>query len=79
MTGSEPEDYKILLAHNPTLAEDYLNLGFDLQLSAHTHGGQIFPFHIPVKMVNNYLSGKYEIDGRILYISNGRLNSTKET
>lgn len=71
LTGSEPEDYKILLAHNPTLAKDYLNLGFDLQLSAHTHGGQIFPFHIPVKMVNNYLSGKYEIDGRILYISNG--------
>lgn len=71
LTGSQPEDYKILLAHNPTLAKDYLNLGFDLQLSAHTHGGQIFPFHIPVKMVNNYLSGKYEIDGRILYISNG--------
>lgn len=71
LTGSQPEDYKILLAHNPTLAKDYLNLGFDLQLSAHTHGGQIFPFHIPVKMVNNYLSGKYEIDDRILYISNG--------
>lgn len=71
LTGSEPEDYKIVLAHNPTFAKDYLNLGFDLQLSAHTHGGQIFPFHVPVRLVNNYLSGKYEIDGRILYISNG--------
>lgn len=71
LKGSLPGDYKILLAHNPTLAKDYLNLGFDLQLSAHTHGGQIFPFHVPVRLVNNYLSGKYDIDGRILYISNG--------
>lgn len=71
LKGSKADDYKIVLAHNPTLAKDYLNLGFDLQLSAHTHGGQIFPFHIPVKLVNNYLTGKYEVDGRILYISNG--------
>ncbi|MBR1648569.1 MAG: metallophosphoesterase [Alphaproteobacteria bacterium] len=71
LTGSKPGDYKILLAHNPRLAKEYLNLGFDLQLSAHTHGGQIFPFHILVKIFNRYLSGKYDIDGKTLYISNG--------
>ena len=69
--GSEIDDYKILLAHNPKFAKDYLNMGFDLQLSAHTHGGQIFPFHVLVKWANNYLAGKYDIDGKILYISRG--------
>ena len=71
LEGSEVDDYKILLAHNPKFAKEYLNMGFDLQLSAHTHGGQIFPFHILVKWANNYLSGKYDIDGKVLYISNG--------
>ncbi len=69
--GSEPYDYRILLAHNPTLSKEYMALGFDLQLSAHTHGGQIFPFHIMVKWVNNYLSGQYKIGKGILHISNG--------
>lgn len=71
LQNSLPNMYKILLAHNPSLAKDYLKLGFDLQLSAHTHGGQIFPFHILVKVANKYLSGKYNIDGKVLYISNG--------
>ncbi|MDO4183768.1 MAG: metallophosphoesterase [Rhodospirillales bacterium] len=69
--GSLPYDYKILLAHNPTLSKEYMALGFDLQLSAHTHGGQIFPFHIMVKLVNHYLSGEYKIGKGTLYISNG--------
>lgn len=71
MDNSESTDYKILLAHNPTLADDYLKLGFDLQLSGHTHGGQIFPFHILVRLANSYLSGRYDVDGKILYISRG--------
>lgn len=71
LDGSEPLDYKILLAHNPTLTEEYMLLGFDLQLSAHTHGGQIFPFHIMVKIANNYLSGTYKVGKGILHISNG--------
>ncbi len=71
LDGSLPFDYKVLLAHNPMHAKDYLALGFDLQLSAHTHGGQIFPFHFMVKWVNKYLSGKYNIGDGVLYISNG--------
>lgn len=64
-------DYKILLAHNPINAAEYIERGFDLQLSAHTHGGQIFPFHLPVKYVNRYLAGLYELPGGKLYISRG--------
>ncbi len=68
---AKAENYKILLAHNPTMADAYLARGFDLQLSGHTHGGQIFPFHIPVWIANHYLAGLYEIGKGKLYISRG--------
>ncbi len=71
LVGAKPDAYKILMSHNPTLAREYLARGFDLQLSAHTHGGQIFPFHIPVKIVNNYLAGMYDLPEGKLYISRG--------
>lgn len=71
LKDAQPEAYKILLSHNPTKAREYLGMGFDLQLSAHTHGGQIFPFHLPVRLVNNFLSGLYELPEGKLYISRG--------
>lgn len=71
LNDSKSDDYKILLAHNPSHAQEFIKLGFDLQLSAHTHGGQIFPFHIPTKYVNHYLAGLYELDGGKLHISRG--------
>ena len=71
LKGSKTGDYKILLAHNPKFAKEYLKFGFDLQLSAHTHGGQIFPFHLLTRWVNGYLSGKYKLEDGILYISRG--------
>jgi predicted MPP superfamily phosphohydrolase len=63
--------YNLLLSHKPHFAEEYIKFGFDLQLSAHTHGGQLFPFHIPTKIINNYLSGLYEFGDGKLYISRG--------
>lgn len=71
LNNAKAENYKILLAHNPTMAEAYLARGFDLQLSGHTHGGQIFPFHLPVWIVNHYLAGLYEVGKGKLYISRG--------
>lgn len=71
LNNAKAENYKILLAHNPTMAEAYLARGFDLQLSGHTHGGQIFPFHLPVWIANHYLAGLYEVGKGKLYISRG--------
>ena len=39
----------------------------DLTVSGHTHGGQIFPFHVFVKLANKYLAGGY--DG--VYVTRG--------
>ena len=69
--GSNDEQYKILMSHSPLPATDIEKGQFNLQLSGHTHGGQIFPFHIPVKAFNGYLAGKYEVNGNMLYISRG--------
>ena len=69
--GAREGSYRILLSHTPDFV-DYLNKeNVDLQLSGHTHGGQIFPFHIFAKYANKYLSGLYEVNGVKLYVSNG--------
>lgn len=70
--GSTPEQYKILLSHAPTVAESLAEDEFDLQVSGHTHGGQIFPFHYFAKQSNNnHLAGKYMVNGNTLFITRG--------
>ena len=64
------ERFRILMSHTPA---DFGNdNNFDLEVSGHTHGGQIFPFHIFAKLHNRYLAGLYEMgrDARI-YVSRG--------
>ena len=50
LLGQFPEGlFTLLLKHQPVVAPASSNL-FDLQLSGHTHGGQIFPFTLLVKI-----------------------------
>lgn len=65
------DNYKILLAHRPNFIDTLKPKQIDLQISGHTHGGQIFPFHLIVKYVNGYLSGLYETKNGQLYVSRG--------
>ena len=65
------ENFNIYLKHRPEL-EDGDSAHFDLMLSGHTHGGQIFPFSILVKIANRYIAGLYELEnGAKLYVSRG--------
>lgn len=65
-------DYVIFLSHTPNLDEKEIDDGrIDLLLSGHTHGGQIFPFHLLVQKANKYLAGMYDINGTSLYVSRG--------
>ncbi len=45
LRGLKPDSFRILLKHRPIINEGSRGL-FDLQLSGHTHKGQIFPFSI---------------------------------
>ena len=66
----ETEAYTVLLAHTPKMFDMEGNIS-DLQLSGHTHGGQIFPFHILARHSNKYLAGLIQKNGRSLYVSRG--------
>lgn len=62
-------DFIILLKHQPMVDND---TPFDLQLSGHIHGGQIFPFVYLTRLTYHVHTGLTELaDGRKLYVSRG--------
>ncbi len=70
-SSAQPSDYKILLSHRPRLIDTLVPKQIDLQLSGHTHGGQLFPHHFFVKLFNKYLSGLYQTKNGKLYVTSG--------
>ncbi|MFE9956371.1 metallophosphoesterase [Micromonospora sp. NPDC005299] len=61
----------VLLAHQPVAAHEAAKFGVDLQLSGHTHGGQMAPFNLLVKLQQPVVSGLGEVDGTKVYVTNG--------
>ena len=62
----------ILLSHRPIGAVANARQGVDLQLSGHTHGGQILGAHLLAQWANQgFVSGLYDVEGMQLYVSNG--------
>jgi predicted MPP superfamily phosphohydrolase len=65
----------ILLAHDPRAVRESSRYGVALQLSGHTHGGQIWPGGYLVRPWVPYLRGLYRLDnGMQLYVSRGTGN-----
>lgn len=61
----------VLLAHQPVVAVKAGNLGIALQLSGHTHGGQLYPFHHLVRLVQPWLAGLQQVGEMQLYVHRG--------
>lgn len=62
----------LLLSHQPKIAKEAAELGVDLQLSGHTHGGMLPLLDLLVAGYNNgFVSGKYRVKDMILYVMNG--------
>jgi len=61
----------ILLAHQPVVAQQAAQYGVDLQLSGHTHGGQMVPFNLVVRLEQPVVSGYGKVDGVPVYVTNG--------
>ncbi len=78
-TANAPDDnFTVLLAHRPELAEKYFEYNIDLALAGHAHGGQ---FRIPF-ILNGFFApnqgflpelagGEYDFDGKKLIVSRG--------
>lgn len=72
LKGISKDDPVILLSHRPTGAAINAGAGVDLQLSGHTHGGQILGFHPLVQRFNEgFVSGLYQVGSMSMYVSNG--------
>jgi len=61
----------ILMYHRPDSFDDAAKKGVDLQLSGHTHDGQIFPFNLITKIFYPRIKGLYELNNSYLYVSPG--------
>lgn len=57
LAGIDPRIPVLLLAHQPKSARLSAPRGVDLQISGHTHGGQMWPFHHVVRAEQGALAG----------------------
>lgn len=65
-----PDLPRILLAHQPAFFRESSGR-VALQLSGHTHGGQINPGFRPADLVMEFVSGRYERNGSTLWVNRG--------
>jgi uncharacterized protein len=71
LAGLPRDTFTLLLKHQPHLDARSSGL-FDLQLSGHTHAGQIFPFRYLVRLFFPYVSGLHRLPGgSLLSVSRG--------
>ncbi|WP_442727150.1 metallophosphoesterase [Streptomyces pseudogriseolus] len=61
----------VLLAHQPVQIHDAVDHGVDLQLSGHTHGGQLWPGNLIASGANPTLAGLDRYGDTQLYVSRG--------
>jgi predicted MPP superfamily phosphohydrolase len=71
LKGAPRHDTRILLAHQPRSIAVAKTLGYHLQLSGHTHGGQFFPWNLFVGLVQPLSQGLAKFDQTWLYVNRG--------
>ncbi|MFS8104704.1 metallophosphoesterase [Lentzea alba] len=71
LTGRDRNNPVVLLSHQPVQVSDASSRGVDLQLSGHTHGGQMVPFNFVVPVQQPSVAGLSKVDDTWLYVSRG--------
>ncbi|MGH3516507.1 MAG: metallophosphoesterase [Haloechinothrix sp.] len=61
----------VLLAHQPIQVDRAESYGVDLQLSGHTHGGQLFPQHLFMSLTQKVVAGLARSGGTQMYVTRG--------
>ncbi|GAA2216329.1 metallophosphoesterase [Nonomuraea monospora] len=69
--GRDTSRSTVLLAHQPIQVGQAAEHGVDLQLSGHTHGGQIAPFNLVVGLQQPVVSGLAKVGGTQVYVTRG--------
>ncbi len=69
LRATQNKEFIILLKHQPNIHE---NMNFNLQLSGHTHDGQIFPFMLLTRLFFPKNYGYYNLgENKSVYVSSG--------
>jgi predicted MPP superfamily phosphohydrolase len=71
LAGRDPSSPLILLAHQPWQFTEAARREVDLQLSGHTHGGQLVPFNYLVRLDQPAVAGLSRVGGSQLYVTRG--------
>ena len=71
VAGRNPELPLVLLAHHPRTITRAMTAGVDLQLSGHTHGGQMLPWGYLARLWDPKVSGLARFGRTWLYVSDG--------
>jgi predicted MPP superfamily phosphohydrolase len=69
--GRDPAREVVLLAHQPRSFVEAARYGVGLQLSGHTHGGQVWPFGAIVRLTQPFLAGLHRLGDSQIYVSRG--------
>ncbi|MFE1175062.1 metallophosphoesterase [Streptomyces sp. NPDC058773] len=71
LSDRDPTRAVVLMAHQPVTIHDSARFGVDLQLSGHTHGGQMWPFTYIADATNPTVAGLERYGDTQLYVSRG--------
>lgn len=71
VAGRDPNREAVLLAHQPRSVFAAAEHGIGLQLSGHTHGGQIWPFNYLVRLQQPVIKGLAKFGSVWLYVNSG--------
>lgn len=71
LAGCDDQRASVLLAHQPANFRVAAGRGVDLQISGHTHGGQLFPMTLLVGLRWEHVAGHYREGDSHLYVSRG--------
>jgi predicted MPP superfamily phosphohydrolase len=71
LAGRDESREVVLLAHQPRAVVEAERAGVGLQISGHTHGGQIWPFNFFVRLQQPVTSGLRRFGRSLIYVSNG--------
>ncbi|WP_333762540.1 metallophosphoesterase [Streptomyces sp. IBSBF 2390] len=71
LDGRDPARACVLLAHQPVQIHEAVRHGVDLQLSGHTHGGQLWPGSLIAAAANPTVAGLDRYGDTQLYVSRG--------